>query len=307
MPQGGRTARNSKLSHDVRKIINELKANGQHPTIFDVVGTLKTYSTYQRKNEAMLKKIVAKEMEKLKGADKATLDKKTMMQLVDSLVVPKPERSNSPTSSSLLNQNISGNYAAIGATKKDTPKQEKRKSNNSNKRNRDGTSRSKPAKGMYMGTKTPDVEGAIANALSAGSFLSRIPNKSFRDVAGIDDVQNEVLRLIGYSLEWPEVFQHLGVPALHGVLLKGPSGCGKTLMGEAIAGEMGYAIGASMCVFALIQFLTVLTDSFIARDVVTCGTTKFRHPSWSLACRANQKQIFESFLLQQRKMVKVQR
>ena len=71
-------------------------------------------------------------------------------------------------------------------------------------------------------------------------YLCKIPDKTFRDVAGLEDILTDISKLVGTPLQHPEVFAHLGVKSLHGLLLQGPSGVGKTLLGDAIAGEMGF-------------------------------------------------------------------
>lgn len=61
---------------------------------------------------------------------------------------------------------------------------------------------------------------------------------TFRDVAGIDEVVEELQGLVRY-LRNPESYTKMGTKAPHGVLLTGPPGCGKTLVAKAIAGEAG--------------------------------------------------------------------
>ncbi|KAJ7558552.1 hypothetical protein O6H91_04G045700 [Diphasiastrum complanatum] len=60
----------------------------------------------------------------------------------------------------------------------------------------------------------------------------------FADVAGIDEVVEELQELVCY-LKDPERFNRMGTKPPHGVLLEGPPGCGKTLLAKAIAGEAG--------------------------------------------------------------------
>jgi cell division protease FtsH len=59
---------------------------------------------------------------------------------------------------------------------------------------------------------------------------------TFKDVAGIDDVEEEVAEIVDF-LKNSERYRRLGAVAPKGVLLSGPPGTGKTLLARALAGE----------------------------------------------------------------------
>lgn len=59
---------------------------------------------------------------------------------------------------------------------------------------------------------------------------------TFRDVAGIEEVKEELQEIIEF-LKNPKKFQSLGGKIPKGVLLYGPPGTGKTLLARAVAGE----------------------------------------------------------------------
>jgi len=60
----------------------------------------------------------------------------------------------------------------------------------------------------------------------------------FKDVAGVDEAEEELGEVIEY-LENPDKFQRLGGKIPKGILLVGPPGTGKTLLARAVAGEAG--------------------------------------------------------------------
>jgi ATP-dependent metalloprotease FtsH len=64
------------------------------------------------------------------------------------------------------------------------------------------------------------------------------PPVTFADVAGIDEVRQEVQELVQF-LRAPERFERLGARIPRGALLVGSPGTGKTLLARAVAGEAG--------------------------------------------------------------------
>jgi cell division protease FtsH len=59
---------------------------------------------------------------------------------------------------------------------------------------------------------------------------------TFEDVAGIDEVEDEVAQIVDF-LRNPDRYRRLGAVVPKGVLLAGPPGTGKTLLARAVAGE----------------------------------------------------------------------
>lgn len=64
------------------------------------------------------------------------------------------------------------------------------------------------------------------------------PSIKFSDVAGVDEVKQELTEVVDF-LKQPEKYRALGAKIPKGVLLIGPAGVGKTLLARAVAGEAG--------------------------------------------------------------------
>lgn len=64
------------------------------------------------------------------------------------------------------------------------------------------------------------------------------PDVGFDDIAGLDDVKQEIRLKMIYPLSHPELAERYGIRTGGGVLLYGPPGTGKTMMAKAIAHEI---------------------------------------------------------------------
>lgn len=64
-----------------------------------------------------------------------------------------------------------------------------------------------------------------------------VPNVSWHDVGGLENVKRELQELVQYPVEYPDKFLKFGMQPSKGVLFYGPPGCGKTLLAKAIANE----------------------------------------------------------------------
>ncbi|MFN3478202.1 MAG: ATP-dependent zinc metalloprotease FtsH, partial [bacterium] len=72
----------------------------------------------------------------------------------------------------------------------------------------------------------------------ARMFSQDMPKVTFSDVAGINEVKEELKEIVDF-LKDRKSFTEMGARIPKGVLLVGPPGTGKTLLGRAIAGEAG--------------------------------------------------------------------
>src|SRR5918996_1334222 len=83
--------------------------------------------------------------------------------------------------------------------------------------------------------------GGAGGPLSLGRNKAKLYDRTdlkttFDDVAGVDEVEAELIELVDYLKE-PNKFKKIGARIPKGVLLVGPPGTGKTLLARAVAGE----------------------------------------------------------------------
>ncbi|RMH04584.1 MAG: ATP-dependent metallopeptidase FtsH/Yme1/Tma family protein [Aquificota bacterium] len=94
---------------------------------------------------------------------------------------------------------------------------------------------------IYMMRQVSGGGNASSRAFSFGKSRAKVyidekPKVTLQDVAGMEEVKEEVKEIIEY-LKDPVKFQRLGGRPPKGVLLYGEPGVGKTLLAKAIAGE----------------------------------------------------------------------
>jgi len=76
-----------------------------------------------------------------------------------------------------------------------------------------------------------------SNPSSLRETVVEVPNVSWDDIGGLEDVKRELRELVQYPIEHPEKFEKFGMNPSRGVLFYGPPGCGKTLLAKAVANE----------------------------------------------------------------------
>ncbi|MBX3302593.1 MAG: ATP-dependent zinc metalloprotease FtsH [Nitrospira sp.] len=92
---------------------------------------------------------------------------------------------------------------------------------------------------MFFMRRMQTGNAALSLVKSRARMLTDDRKKvTFADVAGIDEVKEEVQETVEF-LKDPRKFQKLGGRIPKGVLVVGPPGTGKTLLAKAIAGEAG--------------------------------------------------------------------
>lgn len=70
-----------------------------------------------------------------------------------------------------------------------------------------------------------------------GLILTEKPKVKFTDIAGLEQVKENIKEAIVYPFKYPEEYQYFGVKGGGGILLYGPPGCGKTMLAAAAAFE----------------------------------------------------------------------
>lgn len=80
---------------------------------------------------------------------------------------------------------------------------------------------------------------SVTNPSALRENVVEVPNVSWEDVGGLEDVKKELYETIQYPVQHSDKFEKFGMQPSKGVLFYGPPGCGKTLLAKAIANECG--------------------------------------------------------------------
>jgi transitional endoplasmic reticulum ATPase len=85
----------------------------------------------------------------------------------------------------------------------------------------------------------PDFQDALKEVEPSAmrEVLVEVPNVSWSDVGGLDEVKQELQEAVEWPLKYPEVFTTMQASPPKGILLYGPPGTGKTLLARAVASE----------------------------------------------------------------------
>jgi len=104
---------------------------------------------------------------------------------------------------------------------------------------------------------------SIGDDEQAASWLvQERPNVTFADVAGLEEVKEQIRLKLLYPFTHPEYAQQYGIKPGGGILLFGPPGTGKTLIARAVAGEMQAAFFAIKPSEIMSQWVGVAEQNF---------------------------------------------
>lgn len=82
----------------------------------------------------------------------------------------------------------------------------------------------------------PQLVPSILSVEKENSSERDKPQVSFNDVAGLDEIKEELQETIDFLIT-PEKYKRMGAKIPKGILFHGPPGTGKTLLAKAVAGE----------------------------------------------------------------------
>ncbi|KAG7486480.1 transitional endoplasmic reticulum ATPase-like [Solea senegalensis] len=90
-----------------------------------------------------------------------------------------------------------------------------------------------------MAVTMDDFKWALSqsNPSALRETVAEVPQVTWVDIGGLDEVKRELQELVQYPVEYPDKFLKFGMTPSRGVLFYGPPGCGKTLLAKAIANE----------------------------------------------------------------------
>ena len=89
---------------------------------------------------------------------------------------------------------------------------------------------------LARNTRDQLLSGGVARSLAKRYDPSSNKRVTFADVAGVDQVKQELVEIVDY-LKNPTKYTRMGARVPKGTLLFGPPGTGKTLLARAVAGE----------------------------------------------------------------------
>lgn len=110
-----------------------------------------------------------------------------------------------------------------------------------------------PEGNLPLVVEARDFREALAKVEPSATreFIVEIPDVSWEDVGGLDDIRTRLERLVEWPLKYGDLFRQFRLNNPSGILLSGPPGTGKTLVVQALARHSGLNFisigGAALC------------------------------------------------------------
>jgi proteasome-associated ATPase len=91
----------------------------------------------------------------------------------------------------------------------------------------------------------PSIRHALRvalNSVKTAEFVGEVPDISWEDIGGLNEVRETVETEVFGPLLNPKVYESYGVKPPHGILFEGPPGCGKTMLIKALGKSLVSAL-----------------------------------------------------------------
>ena len=104
---------------------------------------------------------------------------------------------------------------------------------------------------------TSDFENARATVRPTVTrgILSEVDNVSWDNICGLQEVKDQLIRIVQWPIQHPEAFARLGLQSFKGALLYGPPGCCKTKLCRAAACTGGIPMISLSCAEVLSMYV----------------------------------------------------
>jgi len=233
----------SSMRASVKRVIMNAMASGERggmPPTTDYVAEvlLRTDASKRRLNQKMLRKKIASDVEHLRthDTDVRELFRKMCIPAAPEDVAGEGEASEASSVPVKLNASLYGQSDRKADENTRTLKKKKKIKKRRVHSSKDGADAIRSNDPKY-GNSPPDADDS-----APVSFKVPRPHQRLNDMAGIENILEQVRELVQYPLLHPEIYDSLGIKPTKGVLLHGPPGCGKTLLARAIGGELGHTV-----------------------------------------------------------------
>lgn len=236
-----------KLSHHIKKIEPPVTI----ATSIDFLSNelIRLHSEYKLEDASKFRKVVDEALKSvLSSREEVTAPSSSSVKLMSMNQVLMNQYQNAPSKRhkpETTEQKSNVQDGVTSATTGEDPPSNKDEKTDENETTSTSNTKKKTAKRKLRAVDGADLDAETISGLGMGkapalnTFLSPQPLLRLKDLAGIESILSQVRELVFYPVQYPDLYQMLGVQPPCGLLLRGPSGCGKTSLACAIAGELG--------------------------------------------------------------------